>query len=358
MSAVEKGNPDSPSSVPLLDLKRAWPEMREEVLAELADVFDDCDFILGKRTAALEEEIAAVCHAPHAAACNSGTDALLLGLLALGCEPGSEVVTSPFTFFATGGAAWNRGTRLVFADIEEDSFNLDPAAAAAAVTSKTRCIIPVHLFGRCADMTAIMGVAAEHGVPVLEDAAQSLGAEHRGRRAGEMGDATAISFYPSKNLGGPGDGGMFVTRDAEVDERFRQARNHGQTERYYHAFVGTNSRMDGVQAAVLRIRLKRLEAWTEARIRHAARYEEALAGVDGLRTPGPDPDGRHVFNQYTIRCDRRDDLQAHLREAGIGCAVYYPLPLHLQPCFESLGGKEGQFPVAEKACREVLSIPV
>ncbi len=346
--------------VPLLDLSRQWASLEREVLAEVKEVFREGDFILGKRVAALETEVAAYCRSPHAVACASGTDAILLVLKALGVGRGHEVVTTPFTFFATAGAVWNAGARPVFADVEPGTFNLDPRAALAAVTPRTRALLPVHLFGRCADMAAFLQIASKRRISVIEDMAQAVGAEIRGLRAGSLGDAGTLSFYPSKNLGGAGDGGMVVTSYPELDATLRKARNHGQSRRYEHEFVGTNSRLDGLQAAVLRAKLKRLDGWSDARAAHAARYDAMFRGLSGVRTPAPVPkaEGRHVYNQYTLRCEKRDALQAHLTKAGIGTAVYYPLPLHLQRCFASLGGRLGQFPEAERASREALSIPV
>jgi dTDP-4-amino-4,6-dideoxygalactose transaminase len=344
--------------VPLLDLGRQWETIREEVLAEVARVFDENDFILGKRVEALEREVAAYCGVEHAVALASGTDALLLTLKAMGVGPGDEVVTTPFTFFATAGAIWNCGARPVFADIERDSFNIDAEKALALVTRRTRALLPVHLFGRCASMGPLMEISAATGIPVLEDAAQAIGAEYRGMRAGSMGDAGALSFYPSKNLGGAGDGGMVVTHRAGLADRLRMARNHGGRDRYHHIFVGTNSRLDGIQGAVLRAKLKRLESWHKARAEKARRYDSGLAGIAGLMLPAPEKQGRSVHNQYTIRTDKRDALKEHLAREGISTAVYYPVPLHMQPCFRSLGYREGAFPESERASREVLSLPV
>lgn len=350
--------PANAPKVPLLDLARQWKGLEAEVLDEVRRVFADQDFILGKRVAALETEIAAYCRTPHAVACASGTDAILLSLQALGVGRDDEVVTTPFTFFATAGAIWNRGARPVFADIEPGSFNLDPGAAAAAMGPRTRAVMPVHLFGRCAAMGPLKEAAAKRGIPVVEDMAQAIGAEQGGVRAGSIGDAGTLSFYPSKNLGGSGDGGMVVTNRKDVEETLRRARNHGMSRQYRHEFVGTNSRLDGLQAAVLRAKLRRLDAWSDARAANARRYDERLRGLSAVRTPEPDRAGRHVYNQYTIRCERRDDLKDFLAERGVGTAVYYPIPLHLQPCFASLGYREGAFPESEKASREVLSLPV
>jgi dTDP-4-amino-4,6-dideoxygalactose transaminase len=349
-----------PAAVPLLDLSRSWKSLEKEVLAEVKEVFREGDFILGKRVAELEREVAAYCRTPHGIGCASGTDAILLVLQALNVGRGHEVITTPFTFFATAGAIWNAGAKPVFADIEAATFNLDPRATLAAVTPRTRALLPVHLFGRCADMAAFLQMASKRKIAVVEDMAQAIGAEVRGLRAGSLGDAGTISFYPSKNLGGAGDGGMVVTSYPEIDARLRKARNHGQSRKYEHEFVGTNSRLDGIQAAVLRAKLKRLDAWSDARADHARRYDAMFRGLSGVRTPAPvaEGEGRHVYNQYTLRCEKRDALREHLTKAGIGTAIYYPVPLHLQRCFSSLGGRLGQFPEAERASREALSIPV
>jgi len=346
------------TKVPLLDLARQWETLEAEVLAEVKRVFHEGDFILGKRVAELEKELAAYCQVPHAVGCASGTDAILLALRCLGVGAGDEVVTTPYTFFATAGAVWNCGAKPVFADIDPATFNLDPRAAEAAVTPRTKALLPVHLYGRCAPMDALVALGAKRGMPVIEDAAQAIGAEDRGRRAGSMGDAGTLSFYPSKNLGGAGDGGMVVTRRAELAEKLRKARNHGSANRYVHEFVGTNSRLDGLQAAVLRAKMVRLESWHAGRAARARRYGELLRGVAGVVTPSLPADGRHVWNQYILRCERRDALKEHLAAKGVGTAIYYPIPLHLQECFLPLGGREGQFPHSERAAKETLSIPV
>ncbi len=346
------------TKVPLLDLARQWETLEAEVLAEVKRVFHEGDFILGKRVAELEKELAAYCQVPHAVGCASGTDAILLALRCLGVGAGDEVVTTPYTFFATAGAVWNCGAKPVFADIDPATFNLDPRAAEAAVTPRTKALLPVHLYGRCAPMDALVALGAKRGIPVIEDAAQAIGAEDRGRRAGSMGDAGTLSFYPSKNLGGAGDGGMVVTRRAELAEKLRKARNHGSANRYVHEFVGTNSRLDGLQAAVLRAKMVRLESWHAGRAARARRYGELLRGVAGVVTPSLPADGRHVWNQYILRCERRDALKEHLAAKGVGTAIYYPIPLHLQECFLPLGGREGQFPHSERAAKETLSIPV
>jgi dTDP-4-amino-4,6-dideoxygalactose transaminase len=302
---------------------------------------------------------------PHAVGCASGTDAILLALRAFDCGAGDEVVTSPFTFFATAGAIHNVGARPVFADIEPGSFNLDPAAAEAAVTARTRVVMPVHLFGLMADMAAFRTLADRAGVRLLEDAAQAIGARRRLAdgtwiTTGTLGDACSLSFFPTKNLGAFGDAGMTLTRDADTAERLRRLRVHGGRQMYHHEEVGYNSRLDALQAAVLSAKLPFLAGWSEARRRNAAFYDEALGGVEGVRTPPAGPGDESIHNQYTLRVPdgRRDALAAFLRERNVGTGVYYPVPLHLQECFAHLGGAEGQFPEAERACREVLSLPI
>jgi dTDP-4-amino-4,6-dideoxygalactose transaminase len=344
--------------VPLLDLKRQWKTIRETALANVTQVLDDQACVLGPRVAAFEKAVAAYTRVPHAIGCASGTDAILIGLRALGVQKGEEVVTTPYTFFASAGAVVNAKGRPVFVDIERDSFNIDARQIEAAVTPRTRVIQPVHLYGQCADMDAINAIARRRGLAVLEDAAQSLGAEDKGRRAGSMGDIGAFSFYPSKNLGGVGDGGMMCTRDAAIDARLRALRTHGGVNRYFHDEVGWNSRLDALQVAVLEVKLPLLDAWSEARAKNARFYDEAFAGVAGVVTPRVLPGKRHIYNQYMLRCDRRDQLQEHLTKAGIGTAVYYPLSLHEQKCFADLGYRKGQFPESERACLENLSIPV
>ncbi len=348
--------------VPLLDLKAQFAAIRDEVMQALLAVIERQQFILGPEVEALEKEIAKLCGTRHAVACASGTDALLLSLKALDLKPGDEVITTPFTFFATAGAIWNAGGKPVFVDIEPDTFNIDPAAVEAAVGPRTRAIVPVHLFGQMARMEDLLRIAGARGLVVIEDAAQAIGArrriEGRWRMAGELGWAGAFSFFPSKNLGAWGDGGMIVTQDDGLAGRLRRLRTHGGLKHYHHEEVGTNSRLDTLQAAVLLAKLPHLGRWSEARRRVAARYSEELEGVGDLVLPKVDQANEHIFHQYTIRTGRRDALLEHLRGRGIGCAVYYPTPLHLQPCFADLRYREGQFPEAERAAREVLSLPV
>jgi dTDP-4-amino-4,6-dideoxygalactose transaminase len=328
----------------------------------LLAVIERQQFIMGEEVGRLEQAIASLSRARHGIACASGTDALLLPLQALDLRPGDEVITTPFTFSATGGTIWNAGGRPVFVDIHPRSFNLDVAALEAAVTPRTRAIVPVHLFGQMVPMERIMELAQRHGLMVVEDAAQAIGARRQiagaWRMAGELGAAGAFSFFPSKNLGAWGDGGMIVTQDDALAARLRRLRTHGGAKQYHHDEVGTNSRLDTVQAAVLLAKLPHLASWSAARRERAARYTEALRGLDGVTTPWVDPANEHIFHQYTVRTPRRETLRARLTDLGIGCAVYYPVPLHLQPCFADLGLKRGAFPEAERAASEVLSLPV
>ena len=351
--------------VPLLDLQEQYGGIREVVEDAVRRVIDSQRFILGDEVGAFERELALYVGVPGAIGVASGTDALLLALRAAGVAAGEDVVVPSFTFFATAGAVVNAGGRPVFVDIEPDGFNLDPAGLEAALTERTRAIVAVHLFGQCADMTAILGVAERHGVVVIEDAAQSIGATFQGRAAGSMGLAGAFSFFPSKNLGGFGDGGMVTTAIGEIERRIRCLRVHGQTEEYLHREVGFNSRLDALQAAVLRAKLPFLDGWTEARRRNAARYdarfrERGLAGRPEapVRLPVQLPDRAHVFNQYVVRVERRDDLREHLRKRDIGTAIYYPRPLHRQECFARFGQADRDLPVARLASAAVLALPV
>jgi dTDP-4-amino-4,6-dideoxygalactose transaminase len=351
-------------SVPLLDLRAQHRTIREEVEAAVRRVMESQQFILGEEVAAFEREVAALLGVPHALGVASGTDALLLALRGAGVAKGEEVVVPAFTFFATAGAVVNAGGTPVFADIEPDGFNLDPAALEGALTERTRAVVVVHLFGQCADMDPILRIAARRGVAVVEDACQTIGATYRDRPAGGMGASGCFSFFPSKNLGGWGDGGMVVTADAALDARLRRLRVHGQSGTYLHQEVGFNSRLDSLQAAVLRAKLPHLRAWAEARRRHAAVYRERFAalGLSGAGGPlglPPELPGRgHVYNQFVVRAARRDALQAQLKGAGIGTAIYYPRPLHQQECFAYLGQTARRLPIAEAACAQVLALPV
>jgi dTDP-4-amino-4,6-dideoxygalactose transaminase len=346
--------------VPLLDLRAQYATIQDDVLDAIRRVVDSQLFILGEPVVQLEREIAALTHTRFAIGCASGTDALLLALRALDVGRGDEVVTTPFTFFATAGTIHNVGATAVFCDIEPDTFNILPEAAAAAVTSRTRAIIPVDLFGQMAPIERIAELVP--GIPLIEDAAQTIGAGRRiGGRCVMAGEAAAIgtfSFFPSKNLGAYGDGGMIVTQDEALDTRMRRLRTHGGARTYYHDEVGYNSRLDALQAAVLSAKLPHLGHWSAGRRANAAYYTSALADVPDVRTPVVDPANASIFNQYTIRADRRDALQAHLKARGIGTAIYYPLPLHLQACFAYLGYGEGAFPEAERAANEVVSLPI
>jgi dTDP-4-amino-4,6-dideoxygalactose transaminase len=349
-------------NVPLLDLVAQFQAIREEVLPALMRVVERQQFILGEEVAALEQAVATLSQAKHGIGCASGTDALLLPLRALGLQPGDEVITPAFTFFATAGTIHNTGGTPVFVDIDPATFNLAPAAVEAAVTPRTRAIIVVHLFGQMAAMEPILAIAAKHGIPVIEDAAQAIGARRRidgvWRVAGSLGQVGTISFFPSKNLGAWGDGGMMVTQDDVLAERLRRLRTHGGAKQYHHEEVGYNSRLDTLQAAVLLAKLPHLAGWSAARREKAARYTEAFAGHPAICPPKTDPANEHIFHQYTLRVERRDALVAHLKASGIGCAVYYPLALHLQPCFAHLGYRRGSLPATEAAMDAVVSIPI
>jgi dTDP-4-amino-4,6-dideoxygalactose transaminase len=349
--------------VPLLDVGRGNEPIRDEILAALARVVDSGRFLFGPDVKQLEESVAKLAGSKHAIACASGSDALLLALLAIGIQPGDEVIVPSFTFFATASAAWRLGAKPVFVDIDPITFNLDPQRVDEAVTPATKAIIPVHLFGQCAEMDAICLIARQHGLTVIEDAAQAVGARYRGRGAGSMGEIGCFSFYPTKNLGGMGDGGMLTTSNDVLAEKLRLFAAHGMNPRYYHHVVGINSRLDSLQAAVLNVKLNHLADWTTARQTNAARYQDMFetVGLDEvIGLPRAYADCEHAWNQYTIRVphSRRDELRAKLAAHGIGTEVYYPVPLHLQKCFESLGYASGSLPHTEVAAHEVLSLPI
>jgi len=349
--------------VPLVDLVEQYASIRPEVEEAVSRVLADQKFILGDEVAEFECDVALYCDSRDAIGCASGTDALLLALMALDLRPGDEVITTPFSFFATGSCICRLGARPVFVDIDSASFNIDPAAVDAAMTPRTRAILPVHLFGQCAEMEPLWRSAARAGLPIVEDACQAIGAEYQKRRAGVLGTLGCFSFFPTKNLGGAGDGGLVTTDDHSLAQRIRRLRVHGDVGHYEHVELGLNSRLDALQAAVLRVKLRHLDAWTRARQRNAARYAELFRDyglLDQVRLPVTLHDRRHVFNQYCVRIGdgRRDDVLAGLRAAGIGCAVYYPKPLHLQPCFADLGYLPGSLPRAEEAAREVLALPI
>ena len=351
-------------NVPLLDLVAQYRAIKDEVLPAVQAVIESQQFVMGPAVPRLEGELARLSHARHGIACASGTDALLLPLKALGLRPGDEVITTPFTFFATAGTIHNAGGTPVFVDIDPDTFNIDPAAVERAITPRTRAIVPVHLYGQMAAMERLLPVAHARGggLKIIEDAAQAIGARRmldgEWRMAGELGWVSGYSFFPSKNLGAWGDGGMMVTSDDALAERLRRLRLHGGAKQYHHDEVGTNSRLDSLQAAVLLAKLPHLASWSAQRRAHAACYSEALAGLPQVRPPVVDPANEPIFHQYTLRVERRDELQAHLKSKGIGSAIYYPVPLHLQHCFSHLGYTAGRLPESERACREVLSLPV
>jgi dTDP-4-amino-4,6-dideoxygalactose transaminase len=347
--------------VPLLDLKAQYAPIRRDVLEAIARVCDTQQFILGPEVEALERDLEAFLEVPHAIGMSSGTDALLAALMVLGVGPGDEVITSPFSFFATAGSIARVGARPVFVDIDPSTYNIDPAALSAAITPNTKAIIPVHLFGQSAEMTSILDVAFRSGVPVVEDAAQAVGARYRDQPIGGIGTIGCFSFFPTKNLGAFGDAGLVTTRDAELARRMRAIRQHGGEEKYHHDSVGANFRLDALQAAILRVKLPHLQEWTRARQRNATRYETLFANASlttTVRLPVHAAERTHIYNQFVIRVPRRDQLRAYLHAEGIETQVYYPVPLHLQPCFRRLGYQAGSFPVAEAAANEVLALPI
>jgi len=408
----------APKDIKLLDLQAQFASIRNEVMAAVRDVVESQQFILGPKVAELEDRVAAYCGCTHAVGVSSGTDALLVALMALGVGPGDEVITPAFSFFASAGSIARLGAKPVFVDVDPETYTVAPDKVEAAVTARTKAIMPVHLFGQCADMTAVMAVADARGIPVVEDAAQAIGAEHAGTRAGAFGAFGCFSFFPSKNLGAFGEGGMLTTNDEALAERARLLRHHGDRGRYDHVLVGGNFRLEAIQAAVLLVKLKHLDDWTAKRQANTARYKRLFAdaglvdpehgpkagdvgraplrppslgeGRDGVaRSGGPrgtrptslgdaaspgdkagagpgrvgirlpvERAGRHVYNQYVIEVERRDELCARLAKRGIGHSIYYPKPLHLQPCFEALGYKPGDFPAAERACARVLALPI
>ena len=357
-------NAAPPLAVPMLDVCRENTRLADQLNAAMAEVARSGAFVHGPACHKFEAEMAKYCGSEHAIGCASGSDALLLVLLALGVGPGDEVIVPSFTFFATASAVWRLGAKPVFVDILPETFNLDPADVLYKISTATKAIIPVHLFGQCANMNEIRQIAsAARGIPIIEDSCQAIGAEHRGVRTGALGTAACFSFYPTKNLGGFGDGGLITTNDGELAAKLRVLRDHGQQPRYYHHFVGINSRLDTLQAAVLSVKLPQLDSWTAARKRHADRYrtEFAQRGLSAeIVAPTVAKSCSHVWNQYTVRVKngRRDALQKHLADRKIGSAIYYPVPLHLQQCFAALGYEEGSLRVTEQACREVLSLPV
>lgn len=348
--------------VPFIDLVPQFRAMSAEVLATVEKVFTEQKFILGDEVSGLEEEIASYCDARFAIGCNSGTDALIIALQALDIGEGDEVITTPFSFFATASSICRAGATPVFVDIDPESYNLDVHAIEAAITPHTKAIMPVHLFGQCCDMEPIWRLAQKYRLKIVEDACQAIGSEYQGRRAGVLGNVGCFSFFPTKNLGGAGDGGMMTTDDPELVAKLKRLRVHGDVGQYEHLDLGMNSRLDSLQAAVLRLKLRRLEDWTAARQKNAQRYGDLFrqAGIlDTISLPKIQPEKRHVFNQFCVRVQhgQRDHVMQQLKARQIGCAVYYPKPLHLQTCFKHLGYRPGQFPAAEAASREILALP-
>jgi dTDP-4-amino-4,6-dideoxygalactose transaminase len=348
--------------IPLLDLRAQHGTIRDEVVNALMRVVDSQRFILGEDVQKLEEELASYCGAKYAIGCASGSDALSLALMALDIKPGDQVLTVPFTFFATAGAIARLGATPVFVDVDPVTFNMDMSRVEDVIKSnpRVRAIIPVHLFGACVDMDPLLDISLRRGIAVIEDAAQSIGSEYKSRRAGSMGNLGCFSFFPSKNLGGYGDGGMLTTGDQKLAERLKALRAHGRTGKYIHEWIGINSRLDALQAAVLRVKFQHLDNWTAARQKNADLYRKLFSKAH-VPVTAPEPatyNTRHVYNQFVVRCQNRDKLQASLKEHGIGTEVYYPLPLHLQSCFADLGYRAGDFPVSEQAAADVLALPV
>ncbi|MFA5095660.1 MAG: DegT/DnrJ/EryC1/StrS family aminotransferase [Candidatus Paceibacterota bacterium] len=343
-----------------LDLSAQYKSIKEEIDAAIKRVLDSCSFIGGKEVEEFEKEAADFCGVKYAVGVNSGTDALFLSLKALGIKQGDEVITTPFTFIATAGVIANCGAKPVFVDIDPETFNIDPSKIEEKITGKTKAILPVHLFGQMADMDEIMSIARKHNLYVVEDAAQSIGAEYKGKKAGTIGDFGCFSFFPSKNLGAYGDGGMITTNRDDLVEEIRLLKNHGSSpkEKYLNLVVGTNSRLDAIQAAILRVKLKYLLGWSKKRAEKADYYSEGLKDAGGISVPSIGSDRNNIFHQYTVRVEKRDDIQKYLKEKEIPTMIYYPLPLHLQPAFQNLGYREGDFPEAEKASKEVLSLPI
>jgi len=349
------------TGVPLLDLDAQYRPLRGQLLAAIERVCDSGRFIMGAEVEALERELAEALEVEHAIGVSSGTDAILVALMALGIGPGDEVITSTYSFFATAGSVSRVGATPVFVDIRPDTFNLDPDGVQRALTPRTRAIIPVHLFGLCADMEPILRIAAERGLPVVEDACQAIGSRYRGRQAGSLGTAGCFSFFPSKNLGAFGDGGLVTTTDGALANEMRLLRNHGAEPKYFHRRIGGNFRLDALQAAVLRVKLPHLASWTLRRRENAARYDDLFvrAGLsDRIARPVAPAGYDHIFNQYVIRVPERDRLKSRLAERGIGTEIYYPVPFHLQECFADLGYTRGAFPEAERAAESSLALPI
>lgn len=352
-------------NIPLLDLKTQYAGVREETLKLVNDVLESQYFIGGKYVVEFENAVAKYSGVSEAVGISSGTDALLASLMSLGIyrspldeSPADEVIVPAYTFFATAGSVWRAGARPVFADIDPKTYNISPASIEEKITPRTKAIIPVHLYGQCAEMEKIREIAKKHNLAVIEDAAQAIGAERDGVKVGNLGDCACLSFFPSKNLGGLGDGGMVLTNDTNLANAVRRMRNHGMEPKYYHSHVGGNFRLDALQAAGLLVKLPHLDKWGEMRRANAEFYNNAFANVESIKTPYIDPKNRSIYNQYIISVENRDEVIAKLREKEIGCEIYYPLPLHIQECFASLGYKEGDFPVSEYAAKHTIALPI
>ncbi len=345
-------------NVPLLDLKAQYATIKEEIMAEVNAVFDSQYFILGSTVSNFEKETAEYIGSNFSLGISSGTDALIIALMALDIQPGDEIVTTPYTFFATAGSIARLGAKPVFVDIDPETYNIDVNKIEVAISDKTKAIIPVHLYGQCVDIDPIIAIAEKNNLHIIEDAAQAIGSKNKDRNAGTFGTFGCFSFFPSKNLGGAGDGGLVTTNDEKLYEKLVKLRNHGSHPEYYHAMVGGNFRLDVLQAAVLSVKLKYLNSWHEGRRKNADFYDNAFAEVTEIVTPTILPENYSIYNQYVIRIPERDKVVTKLKEANIGCEIYYPVPLHLQECFSYLGYKEGDFPESEKAANETLALPV
>ncbi|MFV9510483.1 DegT/DnrJ/EryC1/StrS family aminotransferase [Tepidibacillus sp. LV47] len=346
-------------NIPMLDLSEQYQHLKGEIYEALEQVMSSSRFILGENVKKLEKDIAKYSHVAHGIGVANGSDALHISLLACGIQPGDEVITTPFTFFATAGSIARIGAKPVFVDIDPKTFNINPGLIEEKITDKTKAIIPVHLYGQAADMDPILEIAKKYHLAIVEDAAQAIGAEYKGRKIGQFGDTACFSFFPTKNLGAFGDAGMIITNNDELAEKMRVIRVHGSKPKYYHHVLGYNSRLDEMQAAILNVKFPHIDEWNELRRKKAAYYNELLAELDDVVvTPYEEENRYHIYHQYTIRVKDRDALQTYLKEQGISTMIYYPLPLHLQPVFADLGYKEGDFPESEKAAKEVLSLPM
>ena len=343
--------------IPILDLKAQYANIKDEITQAISEVCENQAFALGPAVAEFEENVAAYCNSKYAIGVSSGTDALLVSLMALDIQPGDEVITTPFTFFATTGSIVRLGAKPVFVDVERDSFNIDPSAIEQKITKKTRAIIPVHLFGQVAQMKVITEITERYNLAIIEDAAQAIGASQDGIKAGNFGDCGCFSFYPTKNLGGFGDGGLVTTNREDINQKIRALRDHGQNPRYFYKVIGGNFRLDGIQGAVLNVKLKYLDEWNEKRRQNAALYDTLLSDSP-VKIPKINENNVSIYHQYTITTPKRDKLKQFLAENNIGSAIFYPKPLHLQDCFSDLGYRPGDLPIAEQLCEEVLSLPI